>query len=594
VAAVVLVVVARVGAPRLFLDGDVIALGTGIVAALLILLWWTFFSRAPWVERLGALVAMAASILVIWRMVDKSIATGMMGGLLPMFSLQAMTVALVGWAVVTRQRSSGVRRVSMVLVLFVACASLTLVRTAGVGGGTLADFHWRWTPTPEDRLLAAAAKEAPLPSPVVEVRAETPSVLPAPAGDVESKSIERKERARAESVPASGIHRKPADWPGFRGADRNGVVRGVNLATDWSATPPTVLWRRPIGPGWSSFAVDGDLLYTQEQRGDEELVAAYWVSSGEPVWRHRDAARFWESNGGAGPRGTPTLSDGRVYSFGATGILNALDARTGAVIWSRNAAADSTVAVPMWGFASSPLVMDDEVIVAASGKLAAYDLVTGAPRWLGPDGGNFSYSSPQRVTLGGVPQVLLLAGNEAISVAPATGKLLWKHTWAGGAIVQPAVTGDGDVLIHTLAPTGGNGIRRLAVAQRPDGWSVQERWTSTGLKPYYDDFVVHKGFAFGADGSILACIDLTDGTRKWKGGRYGPSQLLLLPDQDLLLVLSEEGELALVSALPDQFKELAHIPALDGKTWNHPVIVRDILLVRNGEEMAAFRLPTSH
>jgi len=246
--------------------------------------------------------------------------------------------------------------------------------------------------------------------------------------------------------------------------------------------------------------------------------------------------------------------------------------------------------VPMWGFSSSPLVLGDRVVIAASGKLVAYDLVTGKRLWFGPDLPG-SYSSPHLATIDGVDQILLLTAAGATSVAPSDGKVLWEHSWPEGTtIVQPALTGDGDVLINTLTGTGGLGIRRLAVAHGSGGWTVTERWTSTGLKPYFNDFVVHNGHAYGFDGNILSCIDLRDGKRKWKGGRYGDGQLVLLPDQDLLFVISEEGELALVKATPDQFSEVARFKAIDGKTWNHPVLVRDFLLVRNGEEMAAFRL----
>jgi hypothetical protein len=189
-----------------------------------------------------------------------------------------------------------------------------------------------------------------------------------------------------------------------------------------------------------------------------------------------------------------------------------------------------------------------------------------------------------------VRQILLLSTPGAVSVAPADGALLWEYSWEGGAIVQPALTPDGGVLINAMSMMGGMGTRRLAVAHGDGGWTVEERWTSNGLKPFFNDFVIHKGHAFGFDGNILACIDLQDGKRKWKGGRFGNGQLVLLPDQDLLLVTSEDGELALVSATPDKFTELARLEVLKSKTWNHPALIGDTLLVRNGEEMAAFRL----
>jgi outer membrane protein assembly factor BamB len=232
------------------------------------------------------------------------------------------------------------------------------------------------------------------------------------------------------------------------------------------------------------------------------------------------------------------------------------------------------------------------VIVAAAGKLVAYDIGSGKPRWFGPDGGG-GYSSPHLATINGVQQILLLSGAGAISVAPSDGKPLWKHEWKIDGIVQPAMTADGDILIGSGSSLAAVGLRRVSVGRGSGGWTAEERWTSNFLKPYFNDFVVHKGHAFGFDGRILACIDLADGKRKWKGGRYGSGQLVLLPDQDLLLVLSEDGELALVGADPDKFTEQARFPAIEGKTWNHPALAGDVLLVRNGEQMAAFRLPVA-
>jgi outer membrane protein assembly factor BamB len=274
--------------------------------------------------------------------------------------------------------------------------------------------------------------------------------------------------------------------------------------------------------------------------------------------------------------------------MGATAIVNALDAATGTVVWSRNAATDTGATAPHWGFSSSPLVVGDQLVVAASGRLIAYDLATGTPRWKQNTAGG-SYASPQLFTIDGVPQIVLLNGSGATSVAPEAGTVLWNHAWSGGPMLQPAQTPDG-LLITTGGSAGGEGTRRLNVSHRSDGWQAVEMWTSAGLKPWFNDVMIHEGHAYGFDGGILACIDLKDGSRKWKGGRYGHGQMLLLHDQGLLLVLSEEGELVLVKAAPGQFSEVAKLKAMDAKTWNHPVVTRHGLLIRNGEEMVAFRL----
>jgi outer membrane protein assembly factor BamB len=517
-----------------------IGLLIGVLGGLAILLWWLLFSRAPWVERIGAPLLIVGALILTKRLVHPSIAGGGMGMLLYILAIPVFGLVLVAWAVVTRRFTAGARRVALLATILLGCSVFLVIRTGGLTAEFDNDFHWRWSKTPEQQLLAQASEETAAP-------ANSPAPTTAESG-----------------------------WSGFRGPQRDSTVHGVRIKTDWSAAPPVQLWRRPVGPAWSSFAVYNGRLYTQEQRGEEEIVACHDLSTGKPVWKHSDRARFYESNAGPGPRATPTLSNGRVYTQGATGIVNVLDAATGAVVWTRNAVNDTGAKVPGWGIAGSPLVVNDLVIVAASGNLVAYDLASGKPRWQGPTGGS-GYSSPQLVTINGVQQVVLLNSNGAISVSPADGKVLWEHKWEGVPIVQPGVSES-------------SGLRRLAVAQQSAGWTVQERWTTEDMNPWFNDFVVHNGHAYGFNGSSLVCVNLEDGKLKWKGKRYGFGQLILLPEQEVLLIMSEQGELALAKAASDQFTELGHFPALEGKTWNHPVLVGDVLLVRNDHEMAAFRL----
>jgi len=539
----------RFGLPAA-MPGDqplMIGVFAGILGGLAIAIWWAFFSRAPRAERWGAILLMIVALLAASRLLHVSIATSNMGMMFIIFSVPVMSLAFVIWAVATSRLSTRLRRILMVVTVICAAGVWTLLQTEGMTSNLHFKFAWRWAETEEERFL--------------DQKIDEPMALP--------------------DITESG-----ANWSGFRGANRDGIISGVYINTDWKASPPVELWRRPVGPGCSSFAVNDGLLYTQEQLGEDEAVTCYNLSSGKPVWRHRYKARFWDSHAGSGPRATPTLSNGRLYTFGATGILNSLDALSGDVIWSRNVVTDTDAKDSGWGFTSSPLVVDSLVIVAASGELAAYELSTGKPCWFGPDGRK-GYSSPHLLTIEGVPQIVLMSDTGAISFAPSGGKMLWEYLWPlQDRILQPAITDEGDLLI-----TGSlqDGIRRIAVVNESGEWNIKDRWTSNGLRPYFNDFVIHKGHAYGFDGLSLACMDINDGKRIWRGGRYG-GQIILLAEQDLLLVLTERGELAIVSALPDRFTELARIPAIEGKTWNHPVLVDDVLVVRNSQEMVAFRL----
>lgn len=548
----------RFGMPYIAPDAVPFAMVGAIFGWLLFAVWWGLLSRARGRDRVLGVAAMLVAMIATRFVLHPSMATAGMNVLYFVYVTPPLTLAFLLWAVVFYSRPKRVRLATLAAAVVLPCLVWTLVRTGGVSMAGDTHFAWRWSETPEDRLLVEAADE-----PLV--------------ADVDATALGIGEDT-------------PPEWPGFRGAGRDGRVPGVRIATDLVASPPVELWRRAIGPGWSSFAIHGKVFYTQEQRGEEELVSCYLVETGEPVWRHAEATRFWEANGGAGPRATPTLEGGRVYALGANGTLCVLEAADGSLVWRRDVVADSGVPVPIWGYSGSPVVVDDIVVVAAVGTLVAYDRASGESRWTGPEGG-MGYSSPHFATLDGIDQILLASKTGLVSVAPSDGATLWTYDWPGRSrIVQPTVLPSGDVLLSRGETTG---LRRLSVARANGAWTIEEIWTTKRLKPYYSDLVIHEGHAYGIDGSILSAIDLETGERAWKGGRYGAGQILLLEDQSLILGVGEKGDLFLVEAMPEEHRELALLRVLDGKTWNHPVLVDDVLLVRNAEEMAAFRLASA-
>jgi outer membrane protein assembly factor BamB len=521
----------------------------GLVFGLGIFIWWVFFSRIPSFERWGAFLLATVLLILTPFALHESIRTAQMGLAYFFHAIPTVSFVLVAWAVARRFLSLSAQRISLAAIILIACGASVFFRSAGMDGDGNLDVRWRWSATSEARLLSGGM----------------------------STGIASKESA------GSGL----ADWPGFRGPQRDGSARGLRIRSDWNKNPPALDWRRAVGPGCSSFAARGEFFFTQEQRGENELVSCYRLSDGTPVWTHADKARFWDSHAGAGPRATPTLSGERMYALGGTGLLNALDPRDGRVIWKRDLAAELGVKAPHWGFSASPLVVGDVVIAALAGKMAAFHAATGAPRWTGIDGSN-GYSSPHAITLQGVEQVLHMNQSGALAVSPESGAVLWQFPLTRiDRILQPYQMPGGDLL---LMDEEFKGLRRVSVRSNASKWSVTPRWYAEDVKLYFNDFVVHKGHAFVFDNAKLACVNLENGKRAWRGERRDQGWLLLVADDDLLIVLSEKGELSLTRAAADRFEELGRFKALAGKTWNHPALAGNLLLVRNAEEMAAYRL----
>jgi outer membrane protein assembly factor BamB len=380
-------------------------------------------------------------------------------------------------------------------------------------------------------------------------------------------------------------------WTDFRGPNRDGDYREVPVLADWPATGLTPLWKQPVGGGYASFVVARGRAFTIEQRGAQEVVAAYDVPTGREVWTNAWAAEFRESMGGDGPRATPTWSDGKVYALGATGELRALDDATGKVIWRTNILSDSDARNLDWGMAAAPLVVDDTVIVLPGGpdgrSIVGYDRATGKRAWSAL-GDKQAYCSPMLVTLKGVRQLLVVSATRMVGLVPGSGKVLWEYpfaTYNGINAAQPVVIGDSRVF---LSASYGAGSAMIELTGGGDHFSVREVWRNNRMKNRFSGSVLRDGVIYGLDEGILAAIDVETGELKWKGGRYGYGQVVLAGNN--LIVLTEDGDLALVRANPNRHEEIARFPVLEGKTWNVPAISGGYLLVRNLAEMAAFDL----
>jgi outer membrane protein assembly factor BamB len=393
------------------------------------------------------------------------------------------------------------------------------------------------------------------------------------------------------------------DFPQFLGPARDATVSGFVLSHDWTARPPQEIWRRPIGAGCSGFVAVHGFAVTMEQRGGTELVSCYEVESGDLRWSHGIETRHESVLGGDGPRGTPTIHEGKVYALGATGKLRCLDGATGEAVWIKDLHAEFGVTPQSdldnvaWGRAASPLVVDDLVVVPAGGprdqpvSLVAYDRKSGHERWRG---GNrqIGYASPGLAALCGVRQITIVNEDTVSGHDVKTGRTLWSHPWDGrsnlNASASQAVPLSGDRLL--VSKGYACGALLLHLRRTGSEWKLAEIWREKGLlKTKLTNIAAKDGLAYGLSDGVLECVDLAAGERRWKRGRYGHGQILLVGD--VLLVQAENGELAMVEANPREYVELGRFQALEGKTWNNLCMYGPYLLTRNSEVAACFRLP---
>ncbi len=424
-------------------------------------------------------------------------------------------------------------------------------------------FRWRWQPDPEQR--------------------------------AEMKIKELRKEVNKLKTEIRSIKLQKGDWPRFRGTDNDGKADDGGLVLT-EKTKAKLIWKQPVGFAWSSMIVVDGFLFTQEQRGPLEAVVCLDAATGGEVWATTYEARYEDKTqaSGTGPRSTPTFHNGKVYSVGGTGIVTCLNAEDGTLVWKRNLSDDCSTPVAMWGFSTSPMLQGDKCFLLGGGPSVnskdsiCYDAKTGKIRWTAMGKGE-TYSSPQSVELCNEKQIVLSVGPDTIGRRVADGKERWriKSGGVGNTMLQPIQFGKDQLLI---ASGEGDGTFLVDIKHHGGTWDASKKWTSTRLRPDFNDVVVVDSMILGLTKGILTCIESATGEMLWKKFRFGSGQLIGLPNQHCVLVLSEAGELSLIRVSPKEPSLLTSWPGIQGLTWNHPVLVKNRVYCRSAEEIACYEL----
>ena len=381
------------------------------------------------------------------------------------------------------------------------------------------------------------------------------------------------------------------DWPQWRGPNRDGVS-DHQAAAHWPATGLPLLWKVPGGPGHSSLAVVHGRVYTLIQDGDDEAALCLDAETGKELWRQRWPTKF-TSYGGVGPRSTPAVVDGRVYAVGAGGLFQCLDAASGQVLWRHDLLREFAVANQEHGVSFSPLVEGDLVFAipgGAGGSVAAFDRRDGRLLWKAADD-PAGYSSPVTATIAGKRQLVVLTGVAVKGFALPDGKLLWSHPWPtkeGTNAATPIVVGD----YVFVSSSYNKGCALLEIApDGPDALAARPVYEHNRMRNHFSTCVLLDDHLIGFDETFLVCMELRTGKVQWKQRGFNKGSVLLAGGK--LIVLGDNGVLALVEPNPEKYQELARCTISNTICWALPALAGGRLFVRDQESIMCFDLKGS-